>query len=231
MKRSEINQIMREAKEFIRQRGFYLPPFAYWTMEDWKEKGNAAKDIVDCQMGWDITDFGSGDFSKTGLFLFTIRNGKQENLRIGTGKVYAEKLMIVNENQATPLHFHWNKMEDIINRGGGRLAIELYNSLSDEELDQSGEVKVSVDGMVRVVPAGGMVELEPGESITLTPGCYHTFWAVGGKTLVGEVSLVNDDEKDNHFYKAPGRFPAIDEDETPLHLLTMDYHHFLQDNC
>ena len=41
--------------------------------------------------------------------------------------------------------------------------------------------------------------------------------------LVGEVSLVNDDDTDNRFLEPVGRFPAIEEDEPPLYLLTQDY--------
>ena len=56
--------------------------------------------------------------------------------------------------------------------------------------------------------AGDVVELGPGESITLTPYLYHEFWGTGGRVLVGEVSLVNDDAGDNRFYKPVGRFPS-----------------------
>ncbi len=223
MKRSEINQIMRSADQFIRERGLYLPPFAYWSPEDWASKGEEACQIAEAKLGWDIPDFGSGDFGRRGLFIFTGRNGTVENWRTRTGKLYCEKLLVVNEGQVTPFHFHWNKMEDIINRGGGKLAIQLYNSTPAEGLDKASPVKAMTDGVVRTVPAGGILELEPGESITLYQGLYHEFWAVGGRTLVGEVSLVNDDEKDNRFYEPVGRFPTIDEDETPMHLLCTDY--------
>jgi D-lyxose ketol-isomerase len=82
--------------------------------------------------------------------------------------------------------------------------------------------------VTRVVPPGSVVELGPGESITLTPYLYHEFWGVGARVLVGEVSSVNDDAADNRFYQPAGRFPAIEEDEAPLHLLVTDYGHFYQ---
>lgn len=41
--------------------------------------------------------------------------------------------------------------------------------------------------------------------------------------MLTEVSKVNDDNVDNHFYKPAGRFPAVEEDEKPLHLLATDY--------
>ena len=222
MKRSEINRIMLVADEFIRSRGLYLPPFAYWSPSDWRQKGEEAHEIVACRLGWDITDFGLGDFAKHGLFLFTVRNGLPENWNTRQGKLYAEKLMIVEEGQVTPLHFHWKKMEDIINRGGGKLAVRLYNSTPDEGLDRSGAVTVMVDSVRRSLPAGGVVSLSPGDSISLTQFTYHEFWAEDERTLAGEVSMVNDDSQDNRFLKA-GRFPTIEEDEEPVYLLCTDY--------
>lgn len=222
MKRSEINQIIREADAFIHQHGFHLPPFAYWTPAAWTQMGSEASEIVTKRLGWDITDFGSGDYARLGLFLFTIRNGDLANLRTGQGKLYAEKLLIVDVDQVTPLHFHWLKTEDIINRGGGRLAIKLVNATPDEGLADS-QVTVSTDGVVRTVPAGGVIVLGPGESITLPPYLYHEFWGEDSRVLVGEVSTVNDDAADNRFYPPVGRFPVIDEDEPPFYLLVGDY--------
>ena len=67
------------------------------------------------------------------------------------------------------------------------------------------------------------MSLNPGESITLTPNLYHSFWAEDGRVLIGEVSLVNDDSNDNCFLNPVGRFPSIIEDESPIHLLVGDY--------
>ncbi len=228
MKRSEINAIMRSADEFIRERGFYLPPFAHWAPAEWQQKGPEAAEIAENQLGWDITDFGSGDFERTGLFLFTIRNGKGSNLATREGKLYAEKILIVDVDQVTPMHYHWSKMEDIINRGGGRLMIQLYNSKPDGGLDEQSQVVVSMDGIKRTFPAGGVAELRPGESITLTTGLYHKFWGEDGRILVGEVSMVNDDATDNRFFDPIGRFPTIEEDEPPLYLLVSDYAKYYQ---
>jgi D-lyxose ketol-isomerase len=227
MKRSEINEIMRDADAFIRERRFYLPPFAYWTPEDWAAKGEEVREIVDCQLGWDITDFGQDDYKKIGLFMFTIRNGTLENLKRGEGKAYAEKIMIVDVDQTTPMHFHWNKTEDIINRGGGRLVIQLYNATEDEGLADT-DVTVSIDAVKRTVKAGDTVVLSPGQSITLPSGLYHKFWGAESRVLVGEVSLVNDDNTDNRFYEPVGRFPEIEEDGPPLYLLVNDYPKYYQ---
>ena len=117
MKRSEINRIMRESEQFLDRMRFLLPPFASWSPEDWSRKGPECREIVANQLGWDITDFGGGNFARLGLFLFTIRNGSFAELSKPTGKWYAEKILIVQPEQITPTHFHFQKMEDIINRG------------------------------------------------------------------------------------------------------------------
>jgi D-lyxose ketol-isomerase len=222
VKRSKVNAIMRDVDAFVREQGFYLPPFAYWTLEDWKTKGDEVREIVENGLGWDITDFGRGDYEKYGLFLFTLRNGNPRNWETGQGKLYAEKIMVVGVNQFTPMHFHWRKMEDIINRGGGKLMIQLYNATEDGDLADT-DVTVSMDGVKRIVKAGEIVTLSPGESITLVPGCYHKFWGAESRVLIGEVSLVNDDREDNRFHEPTGRFPEIEEDEPPFYLLCTDY--------
>ncbi len=228
MKRSEINAIIRDVDAFISDCQFYLPPFANWTVTDWLAKGAEVSEIAEHGLGWDITDFGLGDFRSKGLVLFTIRNGSVENLQTCTGKVYAEKLLIVGDQQITPFHFHWQKVEDIINRGGGRLLIQLYNSTPDELADESAPITVSLDGIVTQLEAGGIVKLEPGMSITLPTRLYHQFWAEGGRALVGEVSTVNDDNADNKFLYPQGRFPTIEEDEPPYRLLVNDYARYYQ---
>ena len=220
MKRSEINKIMKDAVEFIADKKFLLPPFAYWTAEDWATKGHEYDEIRDNMLGWDITDFGSGDFSKIGLLMFTIRNGNFSDKKYI--KPYAEKLLISEEGQVTPYHFHWSKMEDIINRGGGELVIKVYNSTEDGEFADT-DVDVYMDGRHFTVKAGDTIRLKPGESISIQTGMYHSFWAEGGKTLIGEVSKVNDDRVDNRFYEPTGRFPEIEEDEKPLYLLGNEY--------
>lgn len=132
--------------------------------------------------------------------------------------------MISSEDQITPFHFHWHKMEDIINRGGGNLLIQLYNSTPDEKFADT-PVVVSIDGIQKTFEAGSIVRLKPGESISLTPRLYHKFWAEKGfgKTLLGEVSMTNDDNIDNRFYDETSRFTNIIEDEAPLYLLCNEY--------
>lgn len=222
MKRSELNKIIKDGADFMEKMNFKLPPFAFWGPKEWAEKGHEYDEIRDNMLGWDITDFGSGDYLKKGLFLFTVRNGNFNNPKYD--KTYAEKIMIVEEEQVTPYHFHWKKMEDIINRGGGNLVIKMYNSTEDGQFADT-PVTAYVDGRAYEIPAGGIVTLKPGESITLKPGQYHSFWGEkgAGRILVGEVSLANDDTVDNRFYEPTGRFPEIEEDEAPLYLLGNEY--------
>lgn len=222
MKRSEINAIIKEFEAMLQEYKFALPPFLSFTPEEWETKGHEYDEIRDNALGWDVTDYGEGNYDKLGLALITIRNGNVHNPKYT--KTYAEKIMMIREGQISPNHFHWNKMEDIINRGGGNLIVKMYNSTADEEKADT-PVLVSKDGRNYYVPAGSEITVYPGESITLHPGVYHAFWGeVGkGKILVGEVSKVNDDRIDNRFYEPTGRFPNIEEDEEPLYLLSMDY--------
>ncbi len=224
MKRSRINQAIRRMEAVARSNGFPLPPFCGWTPEQWLEKGHEFDEIRDNMLGWDITDYGTGEFEKVGFTLITLRNGNV-NRREQYPKPYAEKLLMVEEGQYSPMHFHWSKMEDIINRGGGTVLIRVYNSLPNEELDRTGDVRVLSDGREYTVPAGTQVPLEPGQSITIYPGLYHDFEVKPGTgaVLLGEVSMCNDDVNDNRFYRSYGRFPAIEEDEPPYRLLCNEY--------
>ncbi|WP_370255342.1 D-lyxose/D-mannose family sugar isomerase [Nioella sp.] len=223
MKRSEINAIMAEADGFMRSFGFALPPFAYWTPEEMRARRREIEGIVSGRMGWDITDYGQGRFDELGLFLFTLRNGRQAGLKRGGGMCYAEKLLISRKDQLSPMHRHYLKAEDIINRGGATMAIELYGSAPDGSFDESAGGTVLCDGIARRYGPGEVLLFQPGESITLMPGDWHAFWGEGGDVLIGEVSTVNDDETDNWFREPIGRFAEIEEDVPPDHLLVSDY--------
>lgn len=229
MKRSDVNRIMAEADEFIRSFGYILPPFAYWSPEEFRANAESAEAIVKANLGWDITDFGLGDFISAGLFLFTVRNGNLDDLKKGRGMLYAEKAMISRKDQVTPTHRHNLKAEDIINRGGGTLVVELYGD-SDGECDRDRGTVVYADGMRCDLEPGHKLKLNPGESVTLLPGKHwHSFWGEGGDVFVGEVSTVNDDNIDNIFEDPKiSRFSGIEEDVEPLHLLVPDYKTWLK---
>lgn len=226
MKRSRINGIMQDAAEMIARHGFVLPPFAAWSPDDFRARAPGTR-IAQARMGWDITDYGQGDFDRMGLFLFTLRNGVLDDLRRGGGMCYAEKLLISRQDQLSPMHTHVIKAEDIINRGGATLVVELYGSDDAGRFapDRGGVVRC--DGVVRRFAPGEKLRLAPGESVTLMPGDWHAFWGDGGDVLIGEVSTVNDDVTDNVFRDPIGRFAQVDEDAAPLHLLVSDYDRWL----
>ena len=101
--------------------------------------------------------------------------------------------------------------------------VKVYGSLGERLRDEKSLVPVAVDGRNYTVAPGTVVQLKPGESISLFQGVFHQFWSDDAKLLLGEVSMVNDDHTDNYFLEERGRFPAITEDEPPLHLLVSDY--------
>jgi D-lyxose ketol-isomerase len=223
MRRSEINGLIDEAVKLLHKHQVRLPPFGYWTPEEWRNKGAECDEIRDCKLGWDITDFGLGAFDQIGLVVFTVRNGHHQRVPYTT-KTYAEKILIVRENQHTPMHHHVRKAEDIICRGGGNLLIRVFNRAADGSLANT-PVEVSLDGVRHRVEAGHTFVLHPGESITLTPFLYHEFWAEQGTgtSLCWEVSSVNDDDTDNSFLSEIGRFPSIEEDVPAAYKLCTEY--------
>ena len=226
MKRSEINKIIRGALEFVRGRGIEFPPFATWTIDDWRALGENGRELVDNMLGWDVTDFG-GDFKKSGITIFTFRNGNH-NKRDMYPKPYAEKLLLVEDGQELPFHFHFSKMEDIINRGGGNLIMHVYNSTDKDEGFADTDVHLTIDGEKITVPAGAEICLKPGQSVTLLPRQYHNWIGEGGKVMLFEVSTTNDDNTDNRFYAGQKRLPDVEEDEPPEFLIFKDYKNYVK---
>ena len=221
MKRSEINAVIKRFEKLLEEHRFELPPFCKWTPEEWQTKGHEYDEIRDNMLGWDVTDYGMGDFGHLGLALITIRNGNVHNPKYT--KTYAEKIIMCDSGQVSPMHFHWHKMEDIINRGGNDIHFTLYNATEDEQLADT-PVKIFSDGRCYTVPAGETVVLKPGQSLTLYPYYSHEFEIPeGGPVLIGEVSMCNDDNTDNRFLNPLGRFPTIEEDEPPYRLLCNEY--------
>ena len=219
MKRSEINHLEKEAIKFFKSNGFSLPDYATWKPTDWEKAGPEIKEIKKRMLGWDVTDFGKDDFQRFGLLVFTLRNGPTD----GSGEPYCEKVMMLRNGQTLPSHFHWSKTEDIINRAGGQLGIKLWNSDESENL-ASTPVKVLVDGGIwKEVQAGVELVISPGGSVTLTPRVYHEFSGKEGDVLIGEVSSINDDTKDNRFLEEIPRFSRIEEDEPILFYLCNEY--------
>lgn len=227
MKRSAINDILGHTRQFFSKHDVHLPPFASFAPTQWRELDHEAwREVFDLKLGWDVTAFGGDNFYAEGLTLFTLRNGSPDGAPYA--KCYAEKIMHVRDGQLTPMHLHWRKREDIINRGGGNLIIELWNADAQHQTDSS-DVTVVIDGCRHTHAAGSQLRLSPGESICVTPGLYHSFWGEPGfgDVLVGEVSSINDDQHDNHFLNPANRFSDVLEDE-PAHLvLCNEYSLFL----
>ena len=77
MKRSEINRLQLRALALFAEHRFSLPLFARWAEADWRGRPAAAHYCALHQMGWDLTDFGSGRFEQRGLVILCVRNGLQ----------------------------------------------------------------------------------------------------------------------------------------------------------
>lgn len=225
MKRSEINKQIKWAMQACERLGFRLPSFAFWSNETWEANKDRTEHMVSVCQGWDVTDYNSGMFDQVGAVLFTLRNGNIYDPSKGTP--YCEKIIAMKAGQMLPMHFHYSKTEDIINRCGGTLCVRVFNSKPESEgyeIDPESDVHLRLDGLPVTIPAGGTVEIENGNSITLFPYIYHEFYAKEecGDLIVGEVSSINDDSKDNHFAK-PCNLPPIEEDEPAVYRLCNGY--------
>lgn len=232
LKRSTINREIKTARKVAEHYGVALPPWALWEAAQWEDvtEDAAYDEIRNCMLGWDVTDFGSGDFENIGRVLLTLRNGRHNDE--GYPKPYAEKLLIDPENQRAPAHYHQSKREDLIAMAGGNILVQLEKADADGK--RSGEAMVvSVDGVAQEVAPGGIVRLKPGMSLSIPPRTIHQFWGeegtgweCGGKrwSLSREVSSVCDDKADNFFIDVAGvRFPEIEEDEARLTYLCHEY--------
>ena len=214
MRRSEINQALGFAIGMLETWRWSLPAWGSWTSADFLANPEASRYLRSRQLGWDVTDFGSGRFDEQGLVLFCLRNGV---LGVAGERSYAEKLLFIQEGQLTPAHLHKAKQEDIINRAGGDLVIE-FCAADETGGTTSSDITVLVDGIGHQLGTWEPLTLHPGQSVTIPTGLYHRFYGAKGKgpVLVGEVSQVNDDRTDNYFLEPIGRFADIEEDEPPL---------------
>ena len=223
MKRSEINQAIVWAKALLRKNNISLPDYAAWDMVTWQENRTKVEAIEKLMLGWDITDFGMGDFSKVGAVLYTIRNGLLGDSSVGVP--YCEKLIVMKDGQRLPKHYHVCKSEDIINRANGVLQVFLWNADPKTGAPLDTPVRIFQDGIEYTYAPGEEILIQPGNSISLTPYIAHIFGpkAGTGDLIVGEVSAVNDDMTDNYFLENTARFASIVEDESPLHPLCNEY--------
>ena len=209
MYRSKVNLIIRESIENLNKNKFKLPQWSEWKIDKWKKNLDLCKKISLFQLGWDITDFGTNNFEKVGLVLFSLRNG---STKVKESIPYAEKLMIMRPGQRIPYHFHKLKKEDIINRYGGILELGAYNY----KLNKSKSLKITIDYEVKNIIQKKIFSLKEGQSVTLFPKIYHFFQSSKKNKdllILGEVSTINDDNNDNYFSEKNPRFNKIIEDE------------------
>ena len=151
---------------------------------------------------WDVTDFGLGSFKASGLVLVNLAEEPE----------YCEKVMYSVRNQVTPAHMHKKKKEDIICRAGN-LMVQVWSD--DPAKNPMGcDLKIKINGEFRSMQSGDIINLKPGERVTLETGVWHEFYAGSDECIIGEVSTANDDLNDNFFSNPDiGRFTEITEDE------------------
>ena len=223
MKRSEINGSLKWAKGLLTKSNIRLPLYAYWELPEWKAHKADLDTVRKVMLGWDITDFGMGDFTKVGAVLYTVRNGSLADKTAGVP--YCEKYILMKDGQRLPKHYHVMKTEDIINRTGGALQVFLWNvdPATGKALDTP--VEVYQDGILYTYQPGEEILIQPGNSISLAPFIAHIFGPKpgSGDLVVGEVSAINDDMTDNYFLEKTSRFADIEEDEAPVHPLCNEY--------
>ena len=222
MKRSEVNKTIKEAIKFFKEMNFPLPPYAFFTPEMWIKNRDVYEEVVVCRLGWDVTDVGIGNFKKIGRTIFTLRNGNINNKNHPQN--YAQKIMYLQEEQKMPVHYHKSKMEDIINQGGGTIQIKVWPEDSNKKL-RKDKFTLKVDGNFITVSGGSVIPLKPGQSVCITQGIYHQFWAKkgSGPILSMEISSVNDDLTDNIWLERVVRFPKITEDTKREFVLCSEY--------
>ena len=223
MKRSEINRAIGWAEALLHEHHISLPDYAGWSPSEWKARREDTGAVRQLMLGWDITDYGCGDFGKIGTVLYTVRNGSHAAPDVGVP--YCEKYLIMKDGQRLPKHYHVFKTEDIINRAGGVLQVFLWNAdpKTGEQLDTP--VVVYRDGIPYTCAPGEEILVTPGNSVTLTPYLAHIFGPKSGTgdVVCGEVSRVNDDLTDNFFLERTARFPTIEEDAPALRPMCNEY--------
>ncbi len=222
MRRSFIDARIDEMQALCDRHGVKLPAFSRWGDAEFRSNPDAAELIAARGLGWNVVEFHPGAFATKGLTLFTLRMGDWRDLETKRGRLYAEKAIMSLDGQRAPHHYHVVKTEDLVNRGGARFVVELF------QVDAAGEptknrFRVTKDVAVLELGPGDQVRLEPGESLTLEPHIAHAFWAEGGVALAGEVSLANDDLSDNYFVPPLAPPEPIAEDAPARHVTVRDY--------
>ena len=222
MKRSFIEARIEAMLAACQRHGLPLPPFALWREDEYRANPDAARRIATSGLGWNIVEFRPALSAARGSACSPCAWATGANFSKGRGRFYAEKALYAEDGQRAPPHYHVVKTEDIVNRGGARFVIELF------KVDRAGapikeRFRVVKDVTMLDLGPGDRITLEPGESATLEPFVAHSFWAEGGATLAAEVSLVNDDASDNYFVPALPPFAPIEEDRPRRYITVRDH--------
>lgn len=222
LSRSVVENAIHEARAAFAHFKMHLPSWAHYPRAQWYQTGADHDEIRDCQLGWDVTDFGQGRFEQIGRVLFTLRNGTTK--RGGYPKTYCQKYLFDPEGQRAPAHYHLSKREDICCLAGGNILVQLARA-TPAGGRSTRHLAVAVDGICRTVAAGETIRLSPGMSICIPPRTIHQFWGEEGTglTVSSEVSSVCDDWSDNVFLTRTERFPQIVEDIPATHCLCHEY--------
>jgi|SRR3972149_9524221 len=154
------------------------------------------------------------------------RNGNFQNKK-NYPKAYAQKVMYLQEGQRMPVHYHKNKMEDIINQGCGTLVVKIWQRNNNEK---AAKGKPPINSKSIINSKGKTISLKPGESFSVLPYTLHQFWAKegSGSVLSMEISSVNDDLTDNIWVENCERFPKITEDAEGEFVLCFEYVNLLK---
>ena len=194
MKRSEINKALKELETMCAQYRFALPPFCHFTPEEWQSKGHEYDEVRECMLGWDITDYGKGDFDHFGFSLITNHFH------------WYKTADIINRGGGNVLIRVYNSLPD-----------EEIDYNSDVTVHTDGHTyTVPAGTQIRLTPGESIhIQQRLYHDFTVEEG--------GGPVLLGEVSQCNDDNTDNRFNPPVGRFPEIEEDEPPYRLLCNEY--------
>ena len=67
MKRSDINRCIRDMEKLIRENGFHLPRSVTGRRRSGSQKDMSMTRSATICFGWDITDYGLGDWNKVAL--------------------------------------------------------------------------------------------------------------------------------------------------------------------
>ena len=86
-------------------------------------------------------------------------------------------------------------------------------------------MRISTDGRNYLAPAGTILTLAPGESISFDRHTYHCFWGKEGTgdILLCEIAMSTPIPDDSIFFEPKRRFPPVTEDEPARFLLSSEY--------